>query len=164
MKKILIIANDESTILNFRREIVAALVQAGFDVTVCYPLAENTQSIESLGCKVVDVRVSRHGTDVFRFLVSMATPTLAFIYKDKIAEFDNPYINVMVNMSLITGGLYAVGVVTSGIYMGRLPLYTNLFGLILLPFILKRVLPKQAKGPVWVAAFIIQQTGLAVWI
>ena len=92
------------------------------------------------------------GVNILRFLVSMVTPTLAFIYKDKIAEYKNPYVNVMVNMSLITGGLYAVGVVTSGIFMGRLPLYTDLFGLILLPFILKRVLPKQAKGPIWVAA------------
>ena len=95
------------------------------------------------------------GVNVFRFLVSMATPTLAFIYKDKIAEFDNPYINVMVNMSLITGGLYAVGVVTSGIYMGRLPLYTDLFGLILLPFIIKRVLPKNMRGPIGVAAILL---------
>ncbi len=66
MKRILIIANDESTILNFRCEIVSAFVQAGFDVTVCYPLAENTESIASLGCKVEHVTVSRHGKDVLK--------------------------------------------------------------------------------------------------
>jgi len=95
------------------------------------------------------------GVNILRFLVSMVTPTLAFIYKEKIAKFNNPYINVMVNMSLITGGLYAVGVVTSGIYMGRLPLYTDLFGLILLPFIIKRVLPKNMRGPIGVAAILL---------
>ena len=95
------------------------------------------------------------GVNVLRFLVSMVTPTLAFIYKDKIAEYENPYVNVMVNMSLITGGLYAVGVVTSGIFMGRLPLYTDLFGLILLPFIIKRVLPKNMRGPIGVAAILL---------
>ncbi len=95
------------------------------------------------------------GVNVLRFLVSMVTPILAFIYKDKIAEYENPYVNVMVNMSLITGGLYAVGVVTSGIYMGRLPIYTDLFGLILLPFILKRVLPNQSKGTVFAACLIL---------
>ena len=66
MKRILIIANDESTILNFRCEIVACFVQAGFDVTVCYPLAENTESIACLGCKVENVNVSRHGKDVLK--------------------------------------------------------------------------------------------------
>ena len=95
------------------------------------------------------------GVNIFRFLVSMVTPTLAFIYKDKIAEYENPYVNVMINMSLITGGLYAVGVVTSGVYIGRLPIYTNLFSLILLPFIIKRVLPKNLRGPIGVAATIL---------
>ena len=68
MKKILIIANDEGTILHFRREIVKAFIEEGFEVTVCYPLAENTASIESLGCRVVNVNVSRHGTDVLQDL------------------------------------------------------------------------------------------------
>ena len=95
------------------------------------------------------------GVTVLRFLVSMVTPTLAFIYKDKIAEYENPYVNVMINMSLITGGLYAVGVVTSGIFMGRLPLYTDLFGLLFLPFIIKRVLPKNMRGPIGVAAILL---------
>ncbi|MBR2589947.1 MAG: EpsG family protein [Clostridia bacterium] len=94
------------------------------------------------------------GVNILRFLVSMVTPVLAFVYKDKIAEFNSPDINVLVNMSLITGGLYAVGVVTSGIYMGRLPLYTDIFGLILFPFILKRVLPKQTKGPIFATSLI----------
>lgn len=66
MKKILIIANDESTILNFRREIVLSFVQSGFEVTVCYPLADNTESIASLGCTVENVNVSRHGKDIFK--------------------------------------------------------------------------------------------------
>ena len=95
------------------------------------------------------------GVNVLRFLVSMVTPTLAFVYKDKLAEFKSPFVNVLINMSLITGGLYAVGVVTSGIYMGRLPLYSDMFGLILLPFVLKRVLPKKVKGPVFVSALIL---------
>lgn len=68
MTKILIIANDESTILNFRCEIVSSFVKSGFDVTVCYPLAENTESIASLGCKVENVNVSRHGTDILQDL------------------------------------------------------------------------------------------------
>ena len=94
------------------------------------------------------------GVNIFRFLVAMVTPTLAFIYKKQIAEYDNKYINVMVNMSLITAGIYSIGVVTSGIYIGRLPLFTDMFGIILLPFIIKRVLPKNVRGPIWVASLI----------
>ena len=94
------------------------------------------------------------GVNILRFLVAMVTPTLAFIYKKQIAEFDNKYVNVMVNMSLITAGIYAVGVVTSGTYIGRLPIFTDMFGIILLPFIIKRVLPKNVRGPIWVASLI----------
>lgn len=95
------------------------------------------------------------GVNILRFLVSMVTPVLAFAYRKKIAEYENPYINVMINMSLITGGLYAVGVVTSGVYMGRLPEYTDVFNLILLPFIVNRVLPKNLRGPVGGAAIAL---------
>lgn len=95
------------------------------------------------------------GVNIFRFLVSMVTPTLAFVFKKRIAEYENTYVNVMVNMSLITAGLYAVGVVTSGIYMGRLPLYSDMFGLIMLPFILKRVLPKNSRNVIWVVSIIL---------
>ncbi|MBQ6381842.1 MAG: EpsG family protein [Clostridia bacterium] len=95
------------------------------------------------------------GVNVFRFLVSMVTPALAFVFKKEIAAYENRYVNVMVNMSLITAGLYAVGVVTSGIFIGRLPIYTDVFTILLLPFILKHVLPKHTKGPVFVACVIL---------
>ncbi|MBQ3431232.1 MAG: EpsG family protein [Clostridia bacterium] len=95
------------------------------------------------------------GVNVFRFLVAMVTPTLAFVYKEEMKKTENKYVNVLVNFSLVSAGLYAVGVVTSGIYIGRLPLYTDLFGLITLPYILKRVLPKQTKGVIWVASLLL---------
>lgn len=71
--KILIFANDESTILNFRQEIVSAFVKENFEVVICYPFGDNTSTIEGLGCKVIDVAVSRHGTSVlqdFKFMLS----------------------------------------------------------------------------------------------
>ena len=94
------------------------------------------------------------GVNILRFLVSIVTPALAFVYREQLAEYENPYINVMINMSLITGGLYAVGVVTSGIYIGRLPIYTDLFSLLLLPFIIRRVLPKNLRGPIGITAIL----------
>lgn len=66
MTRILIIANDESTILNFRCEILQAFVREGFEVIVCYPLGKNTEVIKNIGCKVIDLAVSRHGTNVLK--------------------------------------------------------------------------------------------------
>lgn len=64
MSRLLMLANDESTIYNFRREIVTAFVSAGHEVYISYPLGKNTADIESLGAKVVSANVSRHGTSI----------------------------------------------------------------------------------------------------
>lgn len=66
MGKILVIANDESTILNFRCEILQAFVREKFKVIVCYPLGDNTDVIKNIGCEVSNLEVSRHGTNVLK--------------------------------------------------------------------------------------------------
>lgn len=85
------------------------------------------------------------GVNILRVAVSLVTPVLAYIYRKDIARYNNPYINVMVNFSLITAGLYAIGYVTSGIYVGRLSIYTELFNILLLPFIICRVSSKKIR-------------------
>ncbi len=73
MSKVMIIANDESTIYNFRREIVKAFVGQGYEVVVCFPLGNHTEEILELGCKLIDINVSRHGTNVIqdiKFLIA----------------------------------------------------------------------------------------------
>jgi len=64
MARLLMLANDESTIYNFRREIVTSFVNGGHEVYISYPLGKNTAEIEALGCKVVSANVSRHGTSI----------------------------------------------------------------------------------------------------
>ena len=64
MAKVLMLANDETTIYNFRREIVAAFVKAQHEVVIAYPYGNHTQEIEQLGCRTIDCKVSRHGTNI----------------------------------------------------------------------------------------------------
>ena len=85
------------------------------------------------------------GVNIFRVAVALVTPILAFFYRKEIKEYNNPFINTMVNMSLITAGVYAVANVTSGIFVGRLPIYTETFNILLLPFIINRIVPKRIK-------------------
>lgn len=85
------------------------------------------------------------GVNIFRVAVALVPPTLAFLYRKEIKEYNNPFINVMVNFSLITAGLYAVAHVSSGILIGRLPIYTETFNILLLPFIIHRIVPKRVK-------------------
>lgn len=65
---ILIIANDELTIYNFRREILKAFYSHGFKVTVCIPKGNYTNEIELCGCKVINIAINRHGTNLFQDL------------------------------------------------------------------------------------------------
>jgi galacturonosyltransferase len=68
MTRVLVIANDEGTILNFRCEILQTFVREKFEVIVCYPLGEHTDVIKNIGCKVINLEVSRHGTNVLNDL------------------------------------------------------------------------------------------------
>lgn len=104
---------------------------------------------------VVEQASGDDGVNILRLLVALVPAGLAFVYKKKLAEFDSPYVKIMINLSLITAGLYAVGVATSGILMGRLPVYTEIFNFLFLPFLIHQVIPKKVRGPIWVAAILL---------
>ena len=79
------------------------------------------------------------GTNPIRVLVSSVPAVFAFIYRDKIIEENNILYNICVNMSIITVGVGLVSIVTSGIYIGRLIIYTQIFSFILLPKLLNYI-------------------------
>lgn len=64
--KVLLIANEESTLYNFRREVISAFVSDGMHVVACYPFGEHTDEMRELGCDLVDIEVSRHGKNVLQ--------------------------------------------------------------------------------------------------
>lgn len=61
MKKILILVNDVTTIMQFRTELVRALITAGNQVLVSVPKSERNYEIEELGATVIETAASRHG-------------------------------------------------------------------------------------------------------
>lgn len=76
MKKILILVNHDVVIYNFRLEIVERLLDEGYEVHVSSPYGERIDSLIELGCKYVDVSISRHGTSViddFKLLMHYRT-------------------------------------------------------------------------------------------
>ena len=71
MKKILILVNDVTTVLQFRTELVRALVEDGNEVVVSVPKSDRIPEIEALGAKVVETAVARHGKNPFKDLQLM---------------------------------------------------------------------------------------------
>ncbi len=68
MKKILILVNDVTTVLQFRCELICALVAEGHEVIVSVPKSDRIPEIEALGAKVVETEVARHGKNPFKDL------------------------------------------------------------------------------------------------
>ena len=95
---------------------------------------------------VVADSVNDDGTNPLRAAFYSMPAVIAFFGRKKIQESESAIVNVCANMSIITAGLYIVSVVTSGIYIGRLPIYCSLFCNILLPWELKHVFSEKTRS------------------
>lgn len=63
MSKVLFLANDPSGLYDFRKELIAKIIEKGNEVLTSYPDtdSEYAEKIESLGCKIIDTNVDRRG-------------------------------------------------------------------------------------------------------
>lgn len=85
------------------------------------------------------------GTNPFRVLVYSIPCLLSFLLREQISEEPDPLIHLCTNMSIVTMGLYVLSMFTSGIFLGRLPMFCNLFCYILLPWEMEKLLGYQNK-------------------
>ena len=74
------------------------------------------------------------GTNPIRVLVQIVPTVIAFVGRRKLAENSNRIIDISINMSVVSTAIWLVSMVTSGIHIGRLPIYVSLFNNILLPY------------------------------
>lgn len=91
-KRILILANKHTTILNFRLEVVKALVDNGYEVYVSLPAHERVKEIDAVGAKTIITEVSRRGTNpiqdfklmlTYKKLIKQIKPSLVLSYTIK---------------------------------------------------------------------------------
>jgi hypothetical protein len=84
------------------------------------------------------------GTNIIRVLVYSVPMIFALMGKKYIDYANNPALNICVNCSIVTAALYAVSAVTSGIYIGRLPIYTTLMGYMSLPWLINHMFTRES--------------------
>jgi len=65
MKKILILANHDVYVYKFRREIIEALLEKGYEVYLSCPDGKRKVDLIEMGCKFIEVSYDRHGTNIF---------------------------------------------------------------------------------------------------
>lgn len=84
------------------------------------------------------------GTNILRVLVYSMPAILSLLGIKYVREANDPVINLSVNCSIITAAIYALSAVSSGIYIGRLPIYTSLMSYIAMPWLIKNIFTKDS--------------------
>lgn len=84
------------------------------------------------------------GTNPLRVLVNAIPLVIALVGKKQVDWENDPVANMCINATAISTGLYLISMVTSGITIGRLPIYVSLYGFILLPYLIKTVFTERS--------------------
>ncbi len=79
------------------------------------------------------------GSNIIRTIIFAIPPALALIGRKQVDERAPKIIHICVNMSIICVGISLIANFTSGILIGRLPIYFSVFNLILLPWLVNEV-------------------------
>ena len=94
------------------------------------------------------------GTNFLRVLVYCVPTIISLIGLKYIRQEDDSLINLCTNMSIASAGLYVISMFTSGVFIGRLPIYFSLYNYILLPWEINRIFTKQSARLIYTAMVI----------
>lgn len=86
------------------------------------------------------------GTNPIRVLVYAMPTLLSLVGLRYIRQAEDPLVDLCTNMSIVSTGLYMLSMMTSGIFMGRLPIYASLYNYILLPWELRHMFAGKSYG------------------
>ena len=112
-----------------------------------------------------EIWIKDDGTNMIRVLVYSVPALTALLGRRYLADSADRAMNICVNGAMVTMALYLISSVTSGIYVGRLPIYTTFYGYMALPWLLDRIFEKQTRILILVlmtglyAAFYYYQMG-----
>ena len=95
-----------------------------------------------------------NGTNPIRVLVYSVPALMSLIGRRYLEAEEDPLIGFCVNMSVISAGLYLLSMVTSGIYIGRLPIYMSLYSYIALPWMINHMFTEHTARFIKVAAIV----------
>ncbi len=103
---------------------------------------------------VTDQFEADDGVHPLRLVVSLVPVIISFLVKSETEKVNDPFVDIMVNMSIMTAGLFLVGMRTSGILIGRLPIYTSMYSLIQLPYLFNHYFERKSRKMMYVLCTI----------
>lgn len=86
------------------------------------------------------------GSSIIRLVIAAIPCFIAFIARHIIEEEGNRLVNISINMSVINLCLYFIATFASGMVIGRLTIYFDIFNLLLLPWLLKYVFNRESSS------------------
>ena len=87
---------------------------------------------------------SDNGTNILRVLFYSVPMIMSLVFRRYIDYANDPLINVCANLSIVAAGFYILSHFSSGIIIGRLPIYFSLTNYILVPWLLKEVFNRES--------------------
>lgn len=82
------------------------------------------------------IATSGVGSNILRLLIAAVPCGLAFLGRNVLDIRENPVINLSINMSVINLCIYFIATFSSGMAVGRLTTYFDMYNLLLLPWVL----------------------------
>lgn len=95
------------------------------------------------------------GVNPLRVLVFSIPAIYAWVKKNEINRENDLKVNICINYSVYTMSIYLVAMVTSGILIGRLPIYTLMYEFILIPSLYERSSDKSGLYAITTIMFLI---------
>lgn len=88
--------------------------------------------------------VNDDGSNIIRVLFYSIPTVMSLAFKRYIDAADDPMINLCTNLSIVSAGFYVVSYFTSGILIGRIPIFFSLANYILIPWIIKQAFSQKS--------------------
>lgn len=85
------------------------------------------------------------GVNPLRVLVSAVPVLLILVQRNHLHQEENSLVHICANMSIITLGLNLIAMVTSGILLGRMAIYTNLYSFIIMPYLIRNAFTRESQ-------------------
>lgn len=89
------------------------------------------------------------GTNILRVLVFCVPPLMALLFRGWIDRINSRLLNLSTNMAIASMGAYLVSSATSGIFIGRIPIYFSLYNYILLPWLVENIFDERSQKIVY---------------
>lgn len=90
------------------------------------------------------------GTSILRVLVYSLPALLSLFGKRTISRYNDPVVNICINMSIVSMGFYIISMFTSGVFIGRLPIYFSLYSYILLPWEIENLFDRRSRQFIYI--------------